>query len=253
MKKFLAIVPLYISALFFLGCNVKNNLISNLWFYTHSSNTQNSHDSLLTPVSFIYLQPDGNYTRDFGVFEYGKWQFNNSQLLLTSSKSKTIELDVKNIGINEMQLQGTGGVISNFEKQPASFTSSLDNPFSKENNTWRILAVHKETDMEIKNRLQNHCKFWETYFAWALKNEMQYIDVRSTPTLIKIYGNGFGLKPYQDLPSVWRSYFFDAEDCEKANAILKTVFDKGNISWAHTDNKYKMFISAFQQLEQQLQ
>jgi hypothetical protein len=37
--------------------------------------------------------------------------------------------------------------------------------------------------------LHNHCQFWETYFTWALKNELATIDVRSTPTAIKIYGN----------------------------------------------------------------
>ena len=34
------------------------------------------------------------------------------------------------------------------------------------------------------------------YFNWALDNELTTVDVRSTPTPIKIYGNGFTIKQY---------------------------------------------------------
>jgi hypothetical protein len=117
------------------------------------------------------------------------------------------------------------------------------------NNQWRIPATAKESDQEIRKRLFNHCQFWESYFTWALKNDISTVDVRSTPTLIKIYGNGFTLKPFAELPPIWKSYFFDAQDCEKANDMITDIFQKKNIAWAHTDNKYKMFISAFQQLK----
>jgi len=46
----------------------------------------------------------------------------------------------------------------------------------------------------------------------------------------------------------WRSYFFDAEDCQKANDMIKEIFDH-QTSLGHTDSKYKMFLSAFQQME----
>ena len=36
----------------------------------------------------------------------------------------------------------------------------------------------------------------------------------------------------------------------KAFDILKTSFEINEIGWAHTDNKYKMFLGAFQQLEE---
>ncbi|HLK28065.1 MAG TPA: hypothetical protein VKT28_05750 [Puia sp.] len=252
MKKNLLLILLCSIGIIYSGCNVKNNLISNLWFYTHSSNNNDVHDALLTPASFIYLKPDGTYTKDFGSFEYGRWKFDNSELQLTNSKNEASTLVVKKIGINDMELLGNNDVVSNFEKQPASFSSDADNPFSKQNNEWRIRAAHKETDSELKSRLRNHCKFWETYFEWALKNHIDYIDVRSTPTSIKIYGNGFTLKPFEDLPKPWRSYFFDEDDCMKANDIIKDIFTHKNISWAHSDNKYKMFISAFQQMEQML-
>jgi len=144
------------------------------------------------------------------------------------------------------------GTILSFEKQPAKFSSPADNPFSAENNQWRIPAVKKENDQDLRRRLKNHFRFHEAYFKWALDAKLQSIDVRSTPSLIKIYGNGFALKNFEELPASWRSYFYDEGDCQKANNMIKDIFEKRDIAWALTDNRYKMFISAFQQLGQKV-
>jgi hypothetical protein len=57
------------------------------------------------------------------------------------------------------------------------------------------------------------------------------------------------LKPVTDQPGRWRSYFFDDEDSQKAYDIMADIVSKRDIALAHTDNKFKMFIGAFQQLE----
>ena len=151
-----------------------------------------------------------------------------------------------------MQIVSADGSVYNFESQQGSSSAPNQNPFSVVNNAWRIKAKKKESDSEIKYRLLNHFKFWEVYFTWALNNQIESIDVRSMPTPIKIYGNGFTLKPFETLPDAWKSYFFDEEDCRKANEKINFLFQHENIAWAHTDNKYKMFISAFQQMQQKL-
>jgi hypothetical protein len=115
-----------------------------------------------------------------------------------------------------------------------------------------VPAAKKETEQELRNRLKNHFRFHEIYFKWALDAKLNSIDVRSTPSPIKIYGNGFALKNFDELPASWHSYFYDDEDCQKANDMIKDIFEKEEIAWAQTENKYKMFISAFQQLEQKI-
>jgi hypothetical protein len=52
-----------------------------------------------------------------------------------------------------------------------------------------------------------------------------------------------------DLPPRWKAFFYDDEDCRKANQILTDIFHRQTIAWANTDSKYKMFLGAFQQLE----
>ncbi len=245
---------LYFICLIFLlitgsGCMLLNDPLPHLWFYTYSQGGES--DSLLNPASFLELRKDGTYTRDFGRFDYGTWVYKDKVLHLNDRLGGTTNFNVfpvTSVSPKEMQLDLGGGKAGFFESQPLT----AEDPFSGQNNQWRIPAGHKENEEQIKKRLYNHCQFWETYFTWALKNELSTIDVRSTPTAIKIYGNGFGLKPFEELPPRWKACFFDADDCRKANDMIQDIFQHSNIAWAHTDNKYKLFISAFQQLKRYL-
>lgn len=247
-------IPIIVIAICLMqgGCLLHKTRLDRLWFYTYSSNTDENDSSKIPPTSFIDLEPDGSYTRDFGTFDHGNWKKEDSLLLLKSISGQLISLPFRYTLGNELQLVFPKGMVLNFEGQRFKFSSTADNPFSIENNRWRIHASKKETEQELKDRLRNHCRYYEIYFRWALDNDLSSIDVRSTPSVIKIYGNGFALKNYEDLPGVWHSYFYDEEDCHKASNIIKTIFEHKDIAWAHTDNKYKMFISAFQQLEDQL-
>jgi hypothetical protein len=230
-----------------ISCHLKDEGIDKLWFYTYSSDVTNN-DSTLTPTTFINLEKSGAYTANLGDFSYGKWKYNDHRLQLTDNKKTTSLIKVKFITEKQLQLVFDNATqVDYFESQPLS--SEKKSPFSLENNFWQIRADAKESNMKIKSRLLNHLKFWELYFTWALENDIQSIDVRSMPTLIKIYGNGFTLKSYDTLPAKWKSFFYDTVDCRKANDMIEFLLSKNDLSWPHTDNKYAAFISVFQQMQ----
>jgi hypothetical protein len=231
------------------GCG---NSLNHLWFYSYASGSGQDTAGGLTPASFLELRPDGTYTLDFGKYEYGSWDRKADRLFLTNQQHKTYVYALTLATPKDMQLTVAKDRTGHFESKPLPSEKLPEDPFSAENNRWRLPATHKETDAEIKQRLYNHCRFWEVYFTWALNKKIDYIDVRSTPTAIKIYGNGFGLKPFGELPPRWKSLFFDEEDCRKANDLIQDIFRNKTIAWANTDSKYKMFIGAFQQMEQYL-
>jgi len=247
MKRLLPLLCLAVILLSVSGCHLSANSIYHLWFYTYSDGSP--RDSLLTPASFLECQKDGSYTRDFGHFEYGAWRLEDQKLYLTDHQHHTTVYAVDMSRPKEMQMTIAEGYKASFERQPLPDQKEGKDPFSLENNRWRIPATHKESEAEIRRRLYDHCRFWETYFKWALDNEVSTIDVRSTPTNIKIYGNGFTLKPVEELPAAWKSCFFDEEDCTKANDIIKNIFHTQDIAWPHSDNRYKQFVGAFQQME----
>jgi hypothetical protein len=231
------------------GCSLLVNPLPKIWFYTYGTGTPNGKDSLLNPASFLELRPDGSYTRDFGAFEYGTWLKKDHLLILTSHDHQKTSYPLTLPAPGELQLALSGGYTVSFESQPIPAMQQKQDPFSVFNNHWRIHAIHKESDADIRQRLFNHCQFWEAYFRWALDKSLATVDVRSTPTPIKIYGNGFTLKPTADLPAEWVACFYDTDDCEKANKMIRDIFEHKTIAWAQTDNKYKMFLSAFQQLQ----
>ncbi len=226
--------PFYLFAAFSLpalsGCMFAGNPLSKLWFYTYSNDRTTGRDTLLTPASFLELRGDGTYTRDFGRFDYGSWNRKDQQLFLTNQQHTTYVYPLGGITDKDMQLTLSKGVQGDFEGLSLPSEKGTEDPFSLANNRWRIPANHKEDNVELRRRLANHCRFWQMYFAWALDKQLETVDVRSTPTPIKIYGNGFVLKPFEDLPTEWRLYFFDADDCQKANDMIKEIFDHQTIA-----------------------
>lgn len=230
------------------GCSLMVNPLTRLWFFTYGTGAPEGKDTMLSPASFLELRPDGSYTRDFGRFEFGTWLKKNGQVLLTSHDRHLTALTFSLPGPGEMQLTMTGGYVAEFDSRTIPAQKGRLDPFSLENNRWRVPPNHKESDAGIRDRLRNHCEFWAAYFRWALDKDLSSVDVRSTPTPIKIFGNGFTLKPAADLPAAWVACFYDSADCLKANDMIKEVFEHRTIAWAHTDSKYKMFLSAFQQM-----
>ena len=239
------------AVLLLAGCKSQKDQLSKLWFYTYNAGSSDPRDTLLTPASFLDLQANGRYTMEFAGFDAGTWVLAGNRLMLTNDKKQVTELSLQYVSGKDLRIY-VHNALFEFEGMDNHFDNALENPFSAENNQWRVHAPAKETDKQLTDRLANHFRFWETYFSWALDRSISYVDVRSTPTPIKIYGNGFTLKPFGQLPAVWKAYFYDEEDCRKANDRIEALFDSNSIAWPHTDNKFKMFISAFQQLKQKI-
>jgi hypothetical protein len=244
MNKYLSVLFLIITG-FVSGCQ-NNPGISQLWFYTYSSD-QDPDQITLTPANFLELRSDKTFTSDLGKFQSGHWDLKDQQLFLHAENGEINILLVNTIKSKEIQLRVGKSNAANFDAQPIPQIEK--DPFSRSNNLWRKPAASKETEEQLKIRLKNHCAFWVSYFTWALDNELNTVDVRSTPSPIKIYGNGFTIKPYGDLPDIWKGYFYDSADCVRATMILEDIVRTHTIAWPHTDNKYKLFISAFQQME----
>ncbi|SRR5579871_1163286 len=238
----------------FLGCVfLDKDVLCRIWMYGDEMKAPDFDSLQLNPVSFISFYSNGTYTSDFGTFEYGRWKASNSRIELTNYKNKTKAYGIKFIWPNSLKIIAEDGFIVGFEGQPSMFSSPGKDPYCLQNNQWRLAATHKESEKEIKSRLVNHCHFWQIYFTWALKNKIDYVDVRSTPTLLKIYGNGFVLRTFENLPDEWKAYFFDEADCKKANEMMEDVLVMHKIKIEKTDDKYKMFISMFKQAQQALQ
>lgn len=234
------------------GCAPGKKAVTGLWVYYAGEIMDQPEAEGITSASFIDLHSDGTYTKDLGNFDYGKWQQKDSILILTGTKKGPVNYVIKSMVDDELDLRILRKVTITFVKRSGGFDSAAHNPFSVQNNQWRIPAGHKESDQQIKERLRNHCRFYQAYFQWGLDDNLSTLDVRGTASAIKIYKNGFVLVPFEQLGERWKSYFYDEEDCRKANDILKDIFERKAIVWENKEHSYKMFLSAFRQLEQML-
>jgi hypothetical protein len=248
--------PLYCCLILLLaaagGCFRPYTPGTGLYFYMPVADGMAAADTLLTPVSFLELVSDGTYTQDFGHFDYGSWMIKDQRLYLTNQRHRTYIYQIKLLTPKELDVLLDGGRLGHFRVHSRPSSNPEKDPFSKYCNQWRLPATHSESDSEIRQRLFEHCRFWETYFVWAQKNEDGIIDVKATPTPLKIYGNGFGLKHYTDLPAEWKSFFFDSTDCHKADTMIKHTFRRHDFVWPNTDDDLKKLISGTQQLQQWL-
>lgn len=241
------------------SCTTAEEKLPKVWFFISSQTagkvegTKGNLPDDLTSLSFLDLQPDGSYTAYLSSFEYGRWLVNrDDQLVLENSQKKELILPIKKLKDEELvvTLRNKQYEFEGFEN---NFASAGENPFSRENNQWRIKAAHKETEREIAARLNNHFRFWEKYFAWALKTEKEILNVRSLPSPLKLYSNGFAVIPYEEQSLKWTGNFYDTTDSRIAFDKINNLLVKEDIDWPNTKNRFKLFVSAFQQLQEKME
>lgn len=222
---------------------------SGLYIFAPYADGKVPIDTNLSFASFLELLPDGTFTSDLGRFDYGNWNLKDGRLYLSNQRRKTYVYRILALDDKELEVKLDSGREGHFHTHRMPAGGRENDPFSTDNNQWRIPAKHKESDVEIRHRLFNHCRFWECFFIWVDDKNEGVVDVASFPTPMKIYGNGFGLKHYDNLPPVWKSYFFDEEDCHKADTMIKHTFRRNDIKWPETKDDYEKLISGFQQLQ----
>ncbi len=243
---------LFLGLLFLLSaCN--NSKSSRLFLFSSDHGYRNKWDSLLTGSSFLELRPDSSFTQDFGAYNYGRWRLADQKLYLTTQNHKTYIYQLNSLSDKALKVQFGRDKIDDFQAYDLPYPNPEKDPFSADNNQWRIKATHSESTDEIKQRLLGHLHYLEKYFAWAVDKKIETLDVTGLPTPLKIYVNGLGIKHYADLPVEWKDFFYNDADCHKADSLIKHTFRKHDIDYPKTDDDYKKFLSAFQQLQNFLQ
>ena len=247
----------------FSRCSHSTSDLNKVWFFNEAEFPEAKNDlpvedpkaSYLnfSAQSFLDLQENGTYTSNFGRFEQGKWALKNKTLVLFNQDHK-LQFEVQHLRNDEMKLyykpRNTVYLFSGFAN---AFASEEDNPFSAANNRWRMKAGQPETDADISQRLLSHFRFQEKYFAWGSASDIKVLDVNATPGPLKIYSNGFELLHLSKQPHQWTNAFFDTSGSRRAYDKLYYLFQNDDIDWIKTKDRFRMFASAFKQLQQKIE
>lgn len=238
----------------------KQYSFSNAWLYNSYQDAKQELENIsqyggdmengMDGACFIDLQADSSFTSYLSTFSFGRWQFRDSMLILKDHNNRELNLSVKKLTNEELICRNTyTGKLYRFNGSGNRFSSQSENPFSIENNQWRIPARKRENEAQIGSRLKNHFRYWEKYFNWAVKNNMNYLEVSSTPSVLEMYSNGFKVQYYNNQSPEWKRNFFDSTDSWKAYEKIYYLVAQKKIKWPETENKFERFVSAFQQMQ----
>jgi hypothetical protein len=252
---------LFCLVLFASGCmNKPRNPLVKAWFCAGKPTKEQKLDAIykygaqadvkMDAANFIDLQPDSTFTCFFPLYNYGRWVIKDNELVLIDHDRNPLEL-VINV-VNDQELICTdirNKILYHFNGFNNSFKSAADNPFSRQNNQWRLKAEHKESEQELTARIRNHFRYWEKYFAWGKTTNISSLDYSETPGPLKMYGNGFGVQylDYQ-LPE-WKNVFYDTTDCRKAYESVYYLLARHKVKWPEADNTWERMESAFKQAQ----
>jgi hypothetical protein len=202
-------------------------------------------------ANFIDLQPDSTFTCFFPFYNYGRWVVKDNELLLIDHERRPLELSINKISDEELICTDIKNkVLYHFTGFKNSFASIANNPFSRQNNKWRLKAEHKESDQELGDRLKNHFRYWEKFFAWGKKTDIRMLDYSQTPGPLKMYGNGFGVQYPDDQLPEWKNVFYDTSDCRKSYEKVYYLLVQHKVKWPETDNKWERMESAFKHAQE---
>ena len=246
----------------FFSCKTKDKTsFEKVWFYNDELTDQEQMENLrkyggateyrFSAASFLNLQPNGKFTSYLSAFDYGDWKLQDSTLQLTTHNKGKLLLEVKHLTPKQMVCINKGShKVFRFNGFENSISPEPESPFAITNNLWRAKPSHKESDAELTSRLKNHFRWWEKYFSWSLNSKIKVLDIRSTPSVLELYGNGFELKYYDYQFPEWKNIFYDTANCWRAYEMVYYLMYRKNIKWLKTENRFESYISAFQQLQQ---
>ena len=128
------------------------------------------------------------------------------------------------------------------------YSNLEEDPYSIENNKWRVQPAKAESNNEIKQRVLNHLTFWQNLFADAQEFDKAYISYNWFDSPLIIASNGVQLEYYNQHKLEWDQNFYDSAQANKGYQMMRQCFNK-KIDFMQTDNKYRKQEDVIQQLK----
>lgn len=128
------------------------------------------------------------------------------------------------------------------------YSDLKDDPYSIENNKWRVKPFEQESDQQIKERVLNHLDFWQNLFADAQEFDRPYVSYNWFDSPLVVAVNGVQLEFYNEHKNEWDQNFFDSVDANKGYQMMRKCFSK-KLKFLDTENKYKRHEDVIKQLK----
>ncbi|MBK8520330.1 MAG: hypothetical protein IPL54_05405 [Chitinophagaceae bacterium] len=196
------------------------------------------------PYRSFYFSTKGTFVKNpRNTFDYGTWIYDDAAKTITINNSIDRNKDVykiAKIAFDEMTLVNTGiGSATNlkFIAPGKRYKNANDEPYSLENNRWRIKPKSKESDSAIHQRLKENLYFFILFYRSALAKDDKTVSFWGLPSCFKWYGGAIFIKKKDELKENWINCFYNKDQAMQAYALadklLSQQYDwpKGERNW----------------------
>lgn len=208
-------------------------------------------------INFINFYEDDTYSLLCNNDEYvsGNWNYENKEKIITlkDSENNTSKIFIKDLSDENIILDTLikqkkllkkttkNNII--LKKDNSAFTVIF--PYKSEFNQWRIKALKKETDLEIRKRVSNLLRFYEVTFTEAVNKEVGSISSeKGTPFIVA--SNGIAIR--QNI--LWNETFYSEADAHKGYELLtKSIPNEIN---SKEENTFIMLRDLFKEYRENL-
>jgi hypothetical protein len=191
------------------------------------------------PYRSFSLFPAGTFVKNpRNSFDYGSWNYDDASKMLTLNNTISRSKDVYKVGaISYNKLELNNGADLKFIAPGKRFKNVNDEPYSLENNRWRIKPTAIESDSAIHQRLKENLKFFILFYKSALAKNDTIISFWGLPSCFKWYGGAIFIKKKEELKDNWINCFYNKEQAMQAYALAdrllgqKYDWPKGERNW----------------------
>jgi len=221
----------------------------------------------------LILRKDHTYDMVFlKKYTHGKWSFDEDlrtlSLLDESAHSYPLRLQVDTVTSSSLELKMGKDVLSrlvpdyihgmegtSFFRQKGTFIFYLsadkesydhpnEDPYSKENNMWRIRPAKPENDEELAARLVNHMQFCRLIMQDAVDRDKDYVSFNWLRTPLVISKHDITLRDYAKVRDAWDENFYDTLQAQKGYKLLKDCL-ADDYTAEEVDNRFKIGVILF--------
>lgn len=246
----------------------KNNF-QGLWLITSVEGPFKKDAALPAMIKFntgrwIQFNTDSTYTTNIkGQYDYGTYspfKDGKDSVLLRSFRGDIYHLSAKYDG------NGNGKILHRitipdmsamydykFDSRVRQFDFDEEkiDPYSKENNLWRMPAERSENDSLLAIRMINHIDFWIAYLNLANKMETKTLNLNNINTCFEFSNYGIIMNRFNDWESTFKTLFYNRAEAERAyNLTTQAIY---RCKYEKDENAYSQGIKLFKQIRLQLQ
>jgi hypothetical protein len=182
-------------------------------------------------LSYAFFS-DGSYAECTGsIYEHGNWSLSEDGKLITltnsAQKNDAFQVFSYKEAVKKLVLQRADSQIKLEFKQLPSLKDETMNTLYPLHNKWREKATKHENDAELTARLENLIQHYIYLLEASQERKNSVISFAQSESIIKIYSGGIGVVSEEQVPSSWKSIFFDTENEKRCYSLFEEILERG--------------------------